>query len=250
MDIALKPGEQIDYLMKDKVPIIQTKDSFSFSLDTILLGYFAKKSIKDNFKIADLCAGNGAASLYLSYFNQAQYDLIEIQAPMADIAKRSIELNELQERVEVHQGDVNDSWQILTKDTYDVVLCNPPYFKIPEGHKINPEEKKAIARHEILINLEQVIEQASGLLKTKGKFYMVHRPERLSEIVLALNKYGLQLRVVQPFIPKVGQDANLIIIQAVKSNNPTGLKIKPDIVVHQENDDYTNEIQEIVNGNN
>lgn len=248
MNVNLNLGEQIDYLMKDKVPIIQTKDSFSFSLDTILLGYFAKKSIKDNFKIADLCAGNGAASLYLSYFNQADYDLIEIQAPMFDIAKRTIELNDLEDRIHPYLGDVKDAWTILNKDTYDVVLCNPPYFKVPEGHKINPEEKKAIARHEILINLDQIVEQAAGLLKTKGKFYMVHRPERLSEIVLALNKYGLQLRLVQPFIPKAGQDANLIIVQAVKAHNPTGLIIKPDIVVHQENDDYTKEIEEIVNG--
>lgn len=247
MEIKLKQDEHLDYLLKDQVPIIQTNDSFSFSLDTILLANLARPLVHDNYRIADLCAGNGAASLYLAQFNQAQYDLVELQEPMADIAERSIALNELESRLHMHQGDVNEVTTFLKKDNYDLVICNPPYFKVPAGHRINPAEKKAIARHEIMVNLEQVVAAASQLLKTRGKFYLVHRPERLAEIVLALHKYDLHLKIVQPYVPKPGKDANLIVIQAIKSSSDDGVVLKPDIVVHQSNTEYTKEISDIFN---
>ena len=249
MKIDILPDERIDYLLKDELQIIQTNDSFAYSLDTILLGNFAQKFVHDNHHVADLCAGNGAASLFMSHGNKANYDLVEIQPEMADKAERSIQLNDLSDRLHVYNDDVKNAFKFLEKDSYDLVICNPPYFKVTKGHTINPDEKKAIARHEIMINLEQIIQIASGLLKTRGKFVMVHRPERLAEIVLFCSQNNLGIKFVQPFIPKTGKDANLIIVVATRNTNSDGLILKSDIVVHDENDEYTPEIQAILNGN-
>ena len=248
MQVKLNSDERVDYILKDRIQIIQTNDSFAFSLDTLLLGHFAAEFIHDNHKVADLCAGNGAASLFLAAQNKAKYDLVEIQPKMADIARRSILLNALEDHLLVHEADVNDAFSFLAKDTYDVVVCNPPYFKVPAGHTVNPDEAKAIARHEIKINLEQVIQTASGLLKTRGKFFMVHRPERLNEIILGMQKYNLTIKYIQPFIPKTGKDTNLIVLQATKNSNPEGLILKNDIIVHNENDEYTKEIWDMIDG--
>lgn len=151
MDL-LKPNERIDYMYNDDLQIIQEKDAFSFSLDTLLLGYFAQNKIHDNYKVVDLCSGNGAASIYMSYFNRAHYDAVEIQKEIADQARRSIKLNKLENRIEVHCLNALDAPKKLGKDKYDVVVVNPPYFKVPQGHIVNPDEKKALARHELAIN--------------------------------------------------------------------------------------------------
>lgn len=187
MDL-LKPNERIDYMYNDDLRIIQEKDAFSFSLDTLLLGYFAQEKIHDNYKVVDLCSGNAAASIYMSYFNRAHYDAVEIQKEMADQARRSVQLNKLENRIEVHCLNALDAPKKLGKDKYDMIVVNPPYFKAPKGHVINPDEKKALARHELAINLEQIIKVASNMLKMKGKMFMVHRPERLGE------NYALLLR--------------------------------------------------------
>ena len=168
MDL-LKPNERIDYMYNDDLRIIQEKDAFSFSLDTLLLGYFAQIKIHDNYKVVDLCSGNAAASIYMSYFNRAHYDAVEIQADMADQARRSIELNKLENRIEVHCLNALEAPKKLGKDKYDMVIVNPPYFKVPKGHVINPDEKKALARHELAINLEQIIKVSSDMLNDERK---------------------------------------------------------------------------------
>lgn len=250
MKVKILPDERLDYLLKDQRQIIQTKDSFAYSLDTILLADFAQQFVHDNHRVADLCAGNGAASLFMSYGNRAKYDLVEIQTEMADKARRSIQLNDLDYRMQVYEGDVKESFSFWTKDNYDIVICNPPYFKVPTGHTINPEEKKAIARHEIMINLEQVIQIASGLLKTRGKFFMVHRPERLAEIIKFCDQNDLGIKFIQPYLPKEGKDANLIVVGATRNTNSDGLNLKAPIVVHDEANQYTSEIKAILNGRN
>lgn len=243
--VELKDNERIDYMYSDNLRIIQDKTAFSFSMDTLLLAYWAKGLIRDKDKVADLCAGNCAATIYMAYFNRAHYDAIEIQDEIYSQAVRSIELNDMENRISVYKDNVLNAPKFLRKDSYDVVTVNPPYFKAPKGHEVNPDRKKAIARHELLINLEQIIEVASGLLKMKGKMFMVHRPERLGEIAYYCIKHDLSIKMVQPFVPHRGEDANLVIVEAVKHTGTDGTALKDAVEVHEANGDFTPLVQRI-----
>lgn len=244
--INLKKNERIDYMYSDHLKIIQDKTSFSFSLDTLLLASMAKNSIKDNSKVADLCAGNCAATIYMAYFNRAKYDAIEIQADIASQAERSVALNKMENRIKVYAKNVKEATAFLQKDSYDVIVVNPPYFKVAKNHKVNPDTKKAIARHELLINLEEIINVASMLLKMKGKMFMVHRPERLNEIAYYCVKHDLSIKLIQPYVSHRGEDSNLIVIEAVKHTGSDGLVLKDAIEVHNQAGDYQPVIQQII----
>lgn len=233
-------------MYSDDLRIIQDKSTFSFSLDTLLLAYFAKQAVHDRSKVVDLCSGNCAATMYMAYFNRAKYDAIEIQKEVVSQARRSIALNHLENRISVHQANVLHAADFLRKDSYDVAIANPPYFKVPRGHKINPDYKKAIARHEILINLEQIIAVASGLLKMKGKLFMVHRPERLDEIVYYCMKHDLSIKKIQPFVSHRGENANLIVVEAVKHTAVNGTILRDAIEVHDHSGQYQPRIQHII----
>lgn len=244
--VKLGKNERIDYMYSDDLKIIQDKDTFSFSLDTLLLAYFAKEAVHDRDKVVDLCSGNCAASMYMAYFNRAKYDAIEIQKEVVSQARRSIALNHMENRITVHEDNVLNADQFLRKDNYDVVIVNPPYFKVPKGHKINPDYKKAIARHEILINLEQIITVASGLLKMKGKMFMVHRPERLDEIIYYCMQHDLSVKTIQPFVSHRGDNANLMIVEAVKHTAANGLILRDAIQVHDQKGEYMPQVQRII----
>lgn len=244
--VELGKNERIDYMYSDHLKIIQDKTAFSFSSDTLFLAYWAKEAIYDRYKVADLCSGNCAATMYMAYFNRAKYDAIEIQDEAYSQAVRSVALNHLENRITVHQDNVLNATKILRKDSYDVVVVNPPYFKVPQGHEVNPDRKKAIARHEILINLEQIIEVASGLLKMKGKMFMVHRPERLGEICYYCMKHDMSVKMVQPFVSHRGEDSNLIIVEAVNHTATDGTVIKDAIEVHDQTGAYKPELQRIL----
>ena len=245
MEKLLK-NERIDYMYSDDLKIIQNKSSFSFSLDTLLLAAAAKDSIKDNSKVADLCAGNCAATMYMAYFNRAKYDAVEIQEEVVSQAERSIALNNMENRIRVFQKNVKDAPAFLKKDSYDIIVVNPPYFKVAQNHKVNPDPAKAIARHEILINLEEIISVASALLKMKGKLFMVHRPERLNEIAYFCLKHDLSIKLVQPYVSHRGENCNLIIIEVVKHTGSDGLVLRDAIEVHDKNGNYLPPIQRII----
>lgn len=244
--IELKENERIDYMLGEQLKIIQDGQSFAFSLDTLLLAYWAKEAIKNRSKVVELCSGNAAASLYMAAFNKAHYDDVELQEDMVSKARRSVELNDMQDRITVHQGNVKDAGSFLRKDSYDVVVVNPPYFKAPAGHKLNPDRSKAIARHELEINLEEIIAVSAGLLKMKGKMFMVHRPERLGEIINYGSKHDLAVKTVQPFVSRRGQDANLVIVEAVRSGKGDGLVLRDAIEVHEADGSNTPAIKEIL----
>ncbi|GHN15939.1 GIY-YIG nuclease family protein [Lactobacillus delbrueckii] len=244
--IELKENERIDYMLGEQLKIIQDGQSFAFSLDTLLLAYWAKEAIKNRSKVVELCSGNAAASLYMAAFNKAHYDDVELQEDMVSKARRSVELNDMQDRITVHQGNVKDAGSFLRKDSYDVVVVNPPYFKAPAGHKLNPDRSKAIARHELEINLEEIIAVSAGLLKMKGKMFMVHRPERLGEIINYGFKHDLAVKTVQPFVSRRGQDANLVIVEAVRSGKGDGLVLRDAIEVHEADGSNTPAIKEIL----
>lgn len=244
--VELGKNERIDYLYSDDMRIIQDKTAFSTTLDTMFLAYFAKEKIHDRYKVVDLCSGNCAATMYMAYFNRARYDAVEIQETAYSQAVRSIELNKMENRITVHKDNVKNAVKFLRKDSYDMVVVNPPYFKVPEGHEVNPDRKKAIARHEILINLEEIIETSSALLKMKGKMIMVHRPERLGEIAYYCMKHDLSVKTIQPFVSHKGEDSNLIIVEAVKHTAFDGTVLKDAIVVHDENGNFLPKIQRII----
>ena len=242
----LKGNERIDYMLGEQLKIIQDGQSFAFSLDTLLLAYWAKEAIKNRSKVVELCSGNAAASLYMAAFNKAHYDDVELQEDIVSKARRSVELNDMQDRITVHQGNVKDAGSFLRKDSYDVVVVNPPYFKAPAGHKLNPDRSKAIARHELEINLEEIIAVSASLLKMKGKMFMVHRPERLGEIINYGFKHDLAVKTVQPFVSRRGQDANLVIVEAVRSGKGDGLVLRDAIEVHEADGSNTPAIKEIL----
>lgn len=244
--VKLGKNERIDYMYSDDLKIIQDKHAFAFSLDTLLLAAAAKDYIHDRYRVADLCAGNCAATMYMAYFNRAHYDAIEVQAEPYSQAKRSLLLNHMENRITVYQDNVLNAFKFLKKDSYDVVTVNPPYFKVPKGHAINPDPKKAIARHEILINLQQIIAVASGLLKMKGKLFMVHRPERLGEIIYYCMDHDLSVKTIQPFVSHRGENSNLIIVEAVKHTASDGTVLKDAIEVHAANGDYLPAIKKII----
>ncbi|MGO1724597.1 MAG: GIY-YIG nuclease family protein [Lactobacillus delbrueckii] len=244
--IELKENERIDYMLGEQLKIIQDGQSFAFSLDTLLLAYWAKEAIKNRSKVVELCSGNAAASLYMAAFNKAHYDDVELQEDMVSKARRSVELNDMQDRITVYQGNVKDAGSFLRKDSYDVVVVNPPYFKAPAGHKLNPDRSKAIARHELEINLEEIIAVSAGLLKMKGKMFMVHRPERLGEIINYGFKHDLAVKTVQPFVSRRGQSANLVIVEAVRSGKGDGLVLRDAIEVHEADGSNTPAIKEIL----
>ncbi|MGX4763349.1 tRNA1(Val) (adenine(37)-N6)-methyltransferase [Holzapfeliella sp. JNUCC 72] len=245
--MTLYENEEINHLFNEKIKIIQNKTVFSFSLDTILLAYFTQ--IKKNSKVVDLCSGNGAASLFLTHYHPtAQIDAVEIQSDIAEMATRSVELNELSNQITVHNRDAKEATAFLKKDSYDAVICNPPYFELDSGHKVNPNEQLAIARHEIMINLEDIIKTSAGLLKTKGKLFMVHRPDRLTEIMTLMAKYDLMPRKIQSVIPKKGREANIVLVEAMAKGAMTGVKLLPEIVVHEEDNHYAEFIERILAG--
>ena len=153
---------------------------------------FANPAKKKEQKIVDLCAGNGAVGLFLTPKSSAQIYEVEIQPRLADMAKRSIDLNGLEERVTVINDDLNNVFDYLAKDSIDTVTCNPPYFEDQPDSKKNPNQYLALARHELAVTLEQTIEQASGLLKMNGRVSYVHRPERLIEMIELMKKHRLE----------------------------------------------------------
>ena len=246
-NIELNMDERIDEIASSGVKIIQSREVFSFSIDAILLARFPR--LPKRGKIVDLCAGNGAVGLFASSKTNAQIIELEIQERLADMATRSIELNGLTDRMSVINDNLNRALDHLHTSSADLIFCNPPYFKVPKGHVINPDEKKALARHELAINLEQIIKVSSDMLKMKGKMFMVHRPERLGEIMHYCLENHLSVKWVQPFVSKRNADANLVVVEAIRNTASDGLTLRDAIVVHNPDGSFTPEIEQIISEN-
>lgn len=237
--------ERIDDLEFKGLKIIQSPSCFCFGIDAVLLSDFAKE-IKKNSVVADLCSGNGIVSILLSGKCEAsKFYAVEIQQNIANMAARSIELNHLQDKIEVLNTDLKLLPDTFENGTFDSIVCNPPYMKANSG-LINDCEEKIIARHEVMCSLEDVISVSVKLLKNSGTFYMVHRPDRLVDIISLLRKYRLEpkvLQLVQPFADKV---PNLLLIKAVK-NAKAFLKMSKPLVVYNSDGSYTEDILKIYN---
>lgn len=241
--MKLYENERIDDLQYKGLKIIQNKDGFCFGVDSVLLSDFAK-GIKKNSTVVDIGTGTGIIGLLLCKKTMLKKIYgVEIQKEVSEMAKRSVELNGLQDKFEIINCDINDIFEHLNSNTIDCIVTNPPYKKVNTGVK-NEDEKQMISRHEVKCTLEDVIEKSSKLLKDRGEFYMVHRAERLVDIMCDLRKYHLEPKKIRFVHPKPNEKPNLILVKAVKYANEF-LKIDKPLVIHDENGNYTDEILEI-----
>lgn len=238
-------NERIDDLEYKGLKIIQNKDGFCFGIDSILLSDFARE-IKKGSKVIDLGTGTGIIGIMLCAKTELSKMIgVEVQKEVYDMAKRSIKLNNLQDKFEIINDNIKNLENILEIGTFDAVVTNPPYKKVGTGI-INENEKKLISRHEITANLEDFIKMSAKLLKDKGNLYMVHRPDRLVDIIELLRKYKLEPKKIRFVQPSIGKEANLLLIKATKNAKPF-LKIEKPLYVYKENGEYTEEILEIYN---
>ena len=245
MDIKLKENEKIDDLDLNNLKIIQNKNEFCFGMDSVLLANFAKE-IKENSKIIDLGTGTGILPILLSTKNKNLNIVgVEIQKNIAEMATRSVELNNLEKNIKIINEDIKNLNNIFNKNIFDVVITNPPYKKINTGLR-NESEGKQISRHEIKCNLEDIIICAKNMLKDKGTFYMVHRPERMVDICAILRKYKIEPKIIRFIYPREEKEANLVLIKAIKNANQF-LKIEKPLIVYKKNGEYTDEILKIYN---
>lgn len=246
MEEFLKEDERLDYLLAENLRIIQSPSVFSFSLDAVLLSKFAYVPIQRG-KIVDLCTGNGAIPLFLSARTKADIIGVELQKRLADMANRSVEYNGLTERIQIMLGDVKEAPSKLGFEKYDVVTCNPPYFPAHEASDKNLKEHVAIARHEIHLTLEEAVRSSSQLLKQGGKAAFVHRPGRLIDIVEAMRAHRLEPKRIRLVYPKMGREANTLLIEGIKDGKPD-LKIEPPLYVYDEHGEYTEEVRVMLYG--
>ena len=237
----VKENERVDDLQNGYY-IIQDPRKFCFGMDAVLLSGFAR--VKKGEKVLDMGTGTGIIPVLLASKTVGEYFTgLEIQEECAEMAARSVKYNNLEDRVSIRQGDIKEAVSIFGAASFHVVTCNPPYM-IGQHGLTNPHMPKAIARHEILCTLEDVVSQASKLLGDRGRFYMVHRPFRLAEILTAMCEAKLEpkrMKMVHPFKDK---DANMVLIEAVRGGG-AWMKVEAPVIVYKEPGVYTDEIYSI-----
>ena len=229
-----------DLVYFDNLKIVQNKNYFNFSLDSILLPNFAP--ITENTKlIIDLCTGNAPVPLVLTTKTNAKIIGVELQKEVFELAKESVELNDLSEQIELINDNINNIVTKYETDTFDLITCNPPYFKHSEQSITNDNEIKSIARHEIHMELEDVFKISKKLLKNGGSICMVHRTDRLMEIIEKMKNNNIEPKRVQFIYPKMNSESNLVLVDGRK-NGKTGLKVLAPLYVHNEDGSYTDEV--------
>ena len=238
----LMENERLDDLQRNGLKIIQKTDGFCFGMDAVLLSGFA--SVKPGERALDLGTGTGIIPLLLSAKTKGDHFTgLEIQTEIMKMAQRSVALNGLEKKIDIIQGDIKEASRIFGAASFDVVTSNPPYMNDAHGLK-NPGDVKAMSRHEVLCTLEDVVREGTKALKPGGRFYMVHRPHRLAEIITVMRQYKLEpkrMKFVHPFADK---DANMVLIEAVRGGG-AWLKLEPPVIVYKEPGVYTDEIYEI-----
>lgn len=239
MMLNLKPEERLDDLQIKGYQIIQNPGKFCFGIDAVLLSSFAK--VKRGENVLDLGTGTGILPILLEAKSEGKhFKGLEIQEESADMARRSVEYNHLQEKIEIVTGDIKEAATIFGTVSFDVITTNPPYM-IGQHGLPNPESAKAIARHEVLCRLTDILRESAKILRPKGRFYMVHRPFRLAEILAEMQKYGLEPKRMRLVYPYVDKEPNMVLVEGMKGANPR-MTVEPPLIVYEKDGSYTEEL--------
>ncbi len=242
LEVPLKKNERIDDLQRNHYRIIQDSEGFCFGMDAVLLSGFARAEKKD--RVLDLGTGTGIIPILMTAKTEASYFTgLEIQSESADMARRSVRLNHLENKIGIVTGDIREAVSLFGAASFDVVTCNPPYMTEHHG-LINPKAPKAIARHELLCTLEDVIEQSSRLLKPGGNFYMVHRPFRLADIMVLLRQYRLEPKELKLVHPYADREPSMVLIRANRGGK-SRMRVDKPLIIYKEPGIYTDEICDI-----
>lgn len=242
MNVEIKANERVDELGRNGYRIIQNPDRFCFGMDAVLLSDFAK--VKEGDKVLDFCSGTGIIPILMEAKTKAaHFTALEIQEDSAEMARRSVSLNHLEEKIDIFTGDVKEANQLFEAASFHAVTCNPPYM-IGQHGLSNPDSPKAIARHEILCTLDDIVKQGARVLVPGGSFYMVHRPFRLVEIMTTLTKYKLEPKRMRLVYPYVDKEPNMVLIQATRGGK-SRITVEKPLIVYEKPGKYTKEILEI-----
>ena len=237
----VKCGERVDDLQNGYF-VIQDPKKFCFGMDAVLLSGFAR--VKKGETALDMGTGTGIIPILLSQRTEGKHFTgLEIQAECAEMADRSVKYNCLEDRIQIVEGDIKEAAGIFGAASFDVVTCNPPYM-IGQHGLTNPHLPKAIARHEILCTFDDVASQAARVLKDRGRFYLVHRPFRLVELMATLTKYKLEPKRMQLVFPFIDKEPNMVLIEAMKGGNPR-ITVEKPLIVYETPGVYTKDIREL-----
>ena len=233
--------ETINYLLGyNDLKIVQDNDKFCFSLDSVLLPNFVTIN-KSCTKILDIGCGNAPIPLILTKRTSAKITGVEIQKSVYQLAQKTVKLNNLDDQIDIINDDINNYYLQQETDIYDVITCNPPYFKLSEQSNLNTSDYKTIARHEKMLTLDQIFKISKKLLKNNGVIAIVNRPERLIDIIESMKKNNIEPKKIRFVYPKKNKEANILLIEGTKNGKP-GVKILPPLYAHNDNGEYTEEI--------
>jgi tRNA1Val (adenine37-N6)-methyltransferase len=242
MQNNLKDGERLDELNRNGYQIIQDPNRFCFGMDAVLLSGFAQ--VKKGETVLDLGTGTGIIPILLEAKTQgSHFTGLEIQPDSADMARRSVAFNHLEEKIDIIDGDIKDASTIFGASSFDVVTTNPPYM-IGQHGLTNPDEAKAIARHEVLCTLEDVVREAARILKPGGHFFMVHRPFRLSEICCCMTQFKIEPKRMQLVYPFVDKEPNMVLMEGIRGGK-SSMTVEKPLIVYKEPGVYMDEIYDI-----
>lgn len=238
-------NERLDELHRKGYKIIQDPNRFCFGMDAVLLSAFA--NVRKNEKVLDIGTGTGIIPILMeARYGGDNYVGIEIQEDVADMASRSVKYNNLEDKISIDNADVKDALKLYGSGFFDVITTNPPYMTVDKGI-VNPNDTKALSRHELSVTLEDIVSISSKLLKNKGRFYMIHRPARLVEIMNVMRKYNLELKRIRMVHPYIDKEANMVLIEAMHDGKPF-LKVENPLIVYEKSGEYTKEVMDIYYG--
>ena len=238
-------NERLDELHRKGYKIIQDPNRFCFGMDAVLLSAFA--NVRKGEKVLDIGTGTGIIPILMeARYGGESYVGIEIQEDVADMASRSVKYNNLEDRIVIDNADVKDALELYGSSHFDVITTNPPYMTVDKG-LVNPSDTKALSRHEISVKLEDIMSISSKILKNKGRFYMIHRPARLVEIMNVMRKYNLEIKRIRMVHPYIDKEANMVLIEAMHDGKPF-LKVENPLIVYEKSGEYTKEVMDIYYG--
>lgn len=234
--------KQINNLLNyDNLKIVQDSELFNFSLDSVLLANFVTLNSKIK-NILDIGTGNAPIPIILTTKTNAKITAVEIQKQSYLLAQESININNLNDKINLILADINDYYKYVESDVYDVITCNPPFFKTNNSSRVNKNQGKVIARHEKTLDIETIFKISKKLLKNNGRIAIVHRVDRLIDIISSMRKYNIEPKKIRLVYPKQGREANILLIEGAKNGN-AGLKILPPLYAHNEDGSYTKEVK-------